>query len=121
MTVFFEIQSSQPEREVKFYSHIFGWTFIKDDTAPIELYRIDSTEILGCILKRPVEVPPKQYGTNAFVCSFEVENFENTLEVITQNGGQVIMPKFKIPNRCWQGYFLDQDNNAFGIFEMIKN
>ncbi len=37
--------------------------------------------------------------------------------MILQNGGQVALPKFAIPGRCWQGYFLDLDSNTFGIFE----
>ena len=29
------------------------------------------------------------------------------------------MTKFEIPGICWQGYFLDADNNTFGILEVI--
>jgi len=31
------------------------------------------------------------------------------------------MAKFAVPGRCWQGYFLDTDNNVFGIFEVDGN
>ncbi|ENW84083.1 hypothetical protein F908_00988 [Acinetobacter sp. NIPH 284] len=31
------------------------------------------------------------------------------------------MEKFAIPNRCWQGYFLDLDKNVFGICEIDEN
>ncbi|MEY5048235.1 MAG: hypothetical protein RLZZ175_1594 [Bacteroidota bacterium] len=39
-------------------------------------------------------------------------------ELILKNGGRIALPKFAIPSRCWQGYFLDKDNNTFGIFEV---
>jgi predicted enzyme related to lactoylglutathione lyase len=66
-------------------------------------------------------VPPVGGGTNAFVCSVQVENFDKTSELILKNGGQIALPKFAIPSRCWQGYFVDLDNNPFGIFEVDEN
>lgn len=118
---YFEIQSSNPEREKAFYAKIFGWSFIRDENIPIEYYRIETNSITGGLLKRPNIVPPKEFGANAFVCSIQVESFDKTSEQILKLGGQVAMPKFAIIGRCWQGYFLDQDNNTFGIFEVDSN
>jgi len=118
---YFEIQSSNPSREVKFYKNVFGWKFIKEELVPIEYYRIETNSIDGGLLKRPAQVPPMQSGTNAFCCSMQVENFDNIQELILKNGGQIALPKFAIPGRCWQGYFMDEDNNVFGIFEVDAN
>ncbi|HMQ67349.1 MAG TPA: VOC family protein [Ignavibacteria bacterium] len=118
---YFEIQSSQPEREIKFYETIFGWIFIKENFVPIEYYRIETGTIYGGLLKRPAKIPPPGSGTNAFVCSIEVANFDETSKLITDNGGKIALAKFAIAGRCWQGYFNDQDNNTFGIFEADKD
>lgn len=118
---YFEIQSTNPQREIKFYKNVFGWKFIKEEFIPIEYYRIETNGINGGLLKRPAEVPPTQSGTNAYCCSIQVENFDKTQELILQNDGIVALPKFAIPGRCWQGYFLDADNNVFGIFEVNEN
>lgn len=118
---YFEIQSSDPARDVKFYETIFGWEFSRDKNIPIEYHRIATTGAHGGLLKRPVPVPPRGYGTNAFVCSIEVENFDQTADLIMKNGGTVAMEKFVIPGKCWQGYFLDPDNNTFGIFQVDEN
>lgn len=115
---YFEIQSSYPEREKAFYSTLFGWTFAKDDNLEIEYYRIDTNSINGGLLKRPTKIPPSEFVTNAYVCSIQVENFDKTSEQVLNLGGQIAMPKFAITGRCWQGYFLDQDNNIFGVFEL---
>jgi len=115
---YFEIQSSDPKRELKFYQTVFGWKFIKEDYVPLEYYRIETNGINGGLLKRPAKIPPPESGTNAFVCSIQVSSFDNTEKKILENGGQVALPKFAIPGRCWQGYFLDADNNTFGIFEV---
>lgn len=118
---YFEIQSSDPPREVNFYKNIFGWKFIRQESIPIEYYRIETNTISGGLLKRPVKVPPAESGTNAYVCSVQVESFDKTAELIIRNGGRVAMPKFAIPKRCWQGYFMDADYNTFGIFEVDEN
>jgi predicted enzyme related to lactoylglutathione lyase len=117
---YFEIQSSNPERDVQFYKTIFGWKFIKQEFLPIEYYRIETESVSGGLLKRPVKVLPES-GTNAFVCSIQVENFDKTSELILKNGGRIAMAKFAVPGRCWQGYFLDPDNNTFGLFEVDEN
>ena len=118
---YFEIQSSNPEREVAFYTNVFAWEFTKDEHIPIEYYRIKTACMNGGLLKRPAQTPALAMGTNAFTCSIQVENFDETAQKILQNGGQIAMPKFAIPFRCWQGYFIDQDNNTFGIFEVDEN
>jgi len=118
---YFEIQSSDPDRDIKFYTSVFDWKFIKEEFVPIEYYRIETNSIYGGLLKRPAKIPPKESGTNAFVCSIEVENFDEMANKIIQAGGQVALPKFAIPGRCWQGYFIDLDNNTFGIFEVDEN
>ena len=118
---YFEIQSSDINRDIDFYKSVFGWKFIKEEFVPIEYYRIETGGLYGGLLKRPAKVPPPEFGTNAFTCSIQVENFDKTADIILQNHGQIAIPKFAIPNRCWQGYFIDLDNNTFGIFEVDEN
>ena len=117
---YFEIQSSNLEREVHFYRTVFGWNITKDEAMPIEYYRIETDGIQGALLERPVDVVPMS-GTNAFTCSIEVTNFDKTAKMILDNGGVVAVPKMAIPGRCWQGYFVDADHNVFGIFEVDEN
>ena len=50
-----------------------------------------------------------------------VADFDATAALILAHGGQVAMPKFAIPKQCWQGYFLDADNNTFGIVQADAN
>ena len=118
---YFEIQSSNPEREVKFYSEVFGWKFTKVEGLPIQYYQIETSNMHGGLLERPAQTPPTHCGTNAFTCSIEVENFDETAEKILALGGQVAMEKFAIPNKCWQGYFIDPDHNTFGLVQVDEN
>jgi hypothetical protein len=115
---YFEIQADDPAAAVDFYSSVFGWTFARDPHLPIEYWRITSDGVRGAILKRPAPVPPLGGGTNAFVCSFEVKDFDATSAAIERLGGLVALPKFAIPAKCWQGYFVDPAHNTFGIFQV---
>ena len=115
---YFEVQASDPPKLANFYKEVFGWNFSKDKSIPIEYYRIEMAGIYGGLLKRPAKTPPMEYGTNAFTCSIQVENFNKTAAKILEHGGQVALPKFAIPGKCWQGYFIDSDNNVFGIFQV---
>ena len=115
---YFEIQSENPAAAVKFYERVFGWTFERDPALPIEYWRASTPGMNGAILKRPAPAPSAPSGTNAFVCSIQVENFDETSSAVLRNGGRVALPKFAVRGRCWQGYFLDPDGNTFGVFEV---
>jgi predicted enzyme related to lactoylglutathione lyase len=116
--IFFEIQADDLARGIEFYRSIFGWEFTQQPHAPLEYWDIATGNARGGILKRPAPPPPPGHGTNAFVCSVEVDNFDLTTARILSNGGQVVLEKFAVPGRCWQGYFLDTEGNTFGIFQV---
>jgi predicted enzyme related to lactoylglutathione lyase len=74
---YFESQADDPTRAAAFYRAIFGWEIVRDESIPIEYWRIDTRGgIEGAILERPVAAPPERSGTNAAVISMQVENFE---------------------------------------------
>lgn len=127
--VHFEIQVDDTARAKKFYGDVFGWEFqdwpmpggepyIGVMTAPK-----DSKEagINGGMLKRPCPAPKPEQGTNAYVCTMQVDNFDETAQKVAAAGGTVALPKFAIAGMAWQGYFLDTEGNTFGVHEADKN
>ena len=54
---------------------------------------------------------------NSFVCTVQVENFDETAKAILAAGGAVAVPKFALPKMAWQGYFLDTEGNTFGVHQ----
>ena len=114
---YFEIQADDLNRASRFYRDLFGWTFTKAEGLPVEYWRIETEGPRGGLLKRPAKTPPSGHGTNAFVCSMEVEDFDKVAQKIAALGGTVALPKFAVPGVCWQGYFLDTEGNVFGIFQ----
>jgi hypothetical protein len=116
--IYFEIQVDDVDRARRFYENVFGWSFRRLDLVPIEYYSIETGGSRGGMLKRPARTPPPEHGTNAFVCSIEVESFDETATRIAAGGGVVALPKFAVPGTCWQGYFVDPEGNTFGLFEV---
>ncbi len=124
--VHFEIQADEPERAIAFYKNIFGWTIEQWGeqkywmimTAPKE-----STEpgINGGLLPRPTKLLDGVCGSNAFVATVQVENYDAMAEKILAEGGKAAMPKFAIPGMAWQGYFLDTEGNTFGLHQADTN
>ena len=119
--IYFEIQADDLKRAMHFYTEIFGWSFLEQPGLPIEYYNIVTGGTYGGLLKRPAKTPPPECGTNAFTCSVEVEDFDETAKIITEQGGTVAFPKMAVPGKCWQGYFVDTEGNTFGIFQVDEN
>ena len=124
--VHFEIQAEDPRRAMHFYKAIFGWNFQKwgeQDYWMIMTAEKDSKEpgINGGLLPRPAKTPPQECGTNAYACTIQVEDFDETAQKIEAAGGVVAMPKFALVGMAWQGYFLDTEGNVFGVHQPDPN
>ena len=126
--VHFEIQVDDCERAIKFYTDVFGWDFQKWEGSPTEYWMImtapkDSKEpgINGGLFKRPCPAPAPEQGTNAYVCTIQVDDYDACAEKILKAGGIVAMPKFALPGMAWQGYYIDTEGNTFGIHQADPN
>ncbi|MDP3995136.1 MAG: VOC family protein [bacterium] len=124
--VHFEIQADDTARAMKFYTDVFGWEFQQWEqnqywmvmTAPK-----DSKEpgINGGLQPRPAPRPAQGQGTNAYVCTVQVDNIDETIKKIEAGGGIVALPKFAFPGMAWQAYYLDTEGNTFGIHQPDVN
>ncbi len=126
--VHFEIHADNPERAATFYTEVFGWDIQKWDSPDMEYWVVmtaekDSTEpgINGGLLRRPSALPDEVCGSNAFVCTIQVEDYDEVAAKIEQAGGKVAMPKFALAGMAWQGYFFDTEGNTFGLHQADAN
>jgi uncharacterized protein len=114
---YFEIQADDTQRAIGFYSKIFGWAFEEVTGLQIPYWRIETGTLRGGLMQRPAKAPAPGSGTNGFVCSIEVADFDAMTDAIVRGGGKIAMPKFAVPGTCWQGYFIDTEGNVFGLFQ----
>ncbi|MFV0463339.1 MAG: VOC family protein [Nostocoides sp.] len=121
--VHFEIQADNIERAKAFYAAAFGWTF-QDYSAftgspywGVVTGEESEPGINGGLLQRPVPAPGLGQGTNAWVVTMGVDDYDATEAKILAAGGQVALPKFALPGMAWQGYYLDTEGNTIGIHQ----
>jgi uncharacterized protein len=118
--VHFEIQASQPQALVDFYSELLGWRFTKWEMAEywlIETGPDDQPGINGGLLPRPSEAPGETQAVNAFVCTAQVESLEATLARGAELGASVALPTMPVPGVGWLAYIKDPDGNVLGLLQ----
>ena len=121
--VHFEIQADDLERARSFYTDVFGWSF-EDYTeytgSPywgVVTGPEEEPGINGGLLPRPDPRPGTGQGTNGFVCTIGIVDYDDTERRILAAGGEVAVPKTALPGMAWQGYYLDTEGNTFGIHQ----
>lgn len=117
--VHFEIHAADPERAVKFYEKVFGWTFQKWE-GPMEYWLIttgpdDQPGINGGLMKRRGEIDGQ--AVIAYVCTVDVADLAASMATVEANGGTVAVPKMPIPGMGWLAYYKDTAGNIFGMMQ----
>ena len=121
--VHFEIHAADPNRAVKFYESLFGWTFQKWE-GPMEYWLVttgpnDQPGINGGLVQRQGEIDGQ--AVIAYVCTVDVENLDASVQAAVDNGGQIALPKMPIPGMGWLAYCKDTEGNIFGMMQGDPN
>jgi uncharacterized protein len=111
--VHFEIPADNPERLIGFYSTAFGWSFHKWEGGGMPYWLIttgpnEEPGINGGLL-------PKQFPEQHLVNTITVANVDQSIETVTANGGEIVMPKMAVPTVGWLAYAKDPEGNIFGM------
>src|SRR5262245_13179165 len=119
-TVHFEIQASAPQQLIDFYGKMFAWSFNQWEGGDYWLIGTGSAEapgINGGLLPRRGPRPEEGAAVNAFVCTVDVENVDQSLALLKELGGVVAVPKMPVPGVGWLAYAKDPDGNIFGMMQ----
>ena len=118
--VHFEIQASEPQRLIDFYSGLFEWKFNKWDGGDYWLINTGpdgEPGINGGLLPRRGDVPKDMAAMNAFVITVDVDDIDTMLERSQADGALVAVPKMAVPGVGWLAYVKDPDGNIFGMMQ----
>lgn len=121
--VHFEIHASDIERAKAFYGAVFGWDFPLWMEEPpywgVMTAPQDSSEpgINGGLMERMGAAPAIGAPVNGFVCTVQVDNYDEIHDRIMAAGGTVALPKMALVGMAWQGYYIDTDGNIFGVHQ----
>lgn len=112
--VHFDIPVDDTEKAKNFYGTVFGWKFTEVQPGMYWLVEAGAKEemgINGAIMKRR---DPGQPISSYLSC----ENIDKTIGMITQNGGEIVVPKSPVPGMGWFAFFKDPDKNIVGIWQV---
>ena len=91
--VYFEIPVNDMNRAIKFYTTVFSFDLDKEiiDKNEMALFPFvdENSGISGALAKGEIYKPTK----DGVVIYFKTENIEQTLQLATSNGGQILYPK----------------------------
>jgi predicted enzyme related to lactoylglutathione lyase len=112
--VHFEINSNDPEKSMKFYKGVFDWEFDKWK-GPLDYWLIKTGDkkdygINGGLMKRK----DPDVKINPFI---DVSSIDEFIKKIEDNGGKIVVPKHPVPGVGYCAYFMDPDENLFGMME----
>jgi uncharacterized protein len=120
--VHFEINADDVERASKFYRAVFGWK-IEPWGPPeygymhVETGHSAEPGIDGGLWKDQGTMPTPGSRLNAFNCSIEVSNIDETMMNVKAAGGSVVRDKAQIPGVGWLAMCTDTEGNTFGLMQ----
>jgi len=119
-TVHFEIQASEPQALIDFYGRMFDWSFSKWEGGEYWLVgtgEVGAPGINGGLLPRRGPRPDEGAAVNAFVCTVDVADLDQSLLLLKELKGTVAVPKMPVPGVGWLAYAKDPDGNIFGMMQ----
>jgi len=91
--IYFEIPVEDLDRAIKFYANVFNFKFEKINIDGNEMalfpFHNDIQGISGALAKGDIYKPTKK----GVLIYFKTEHIEQILEIVIQNGGQILYPK----------------------------
>ena len=114
--VHFELPTDDAAASRKFYENVFGWTFTQYG-GPMEYWLAKTGEpgtpgIDGALGGPANEVK----GT---VNTVGVDDLDEALQKVVENGGQVFSPKDEVPGVGWVAYIREPGGALLGMFQSL--
>ena len=110
--IHFDISADEPERAIRFYRDVFGWS-IKKWNGPVDYWLVETGAgepgIDGGIAYR------KEHETT--IMTIAVTSVDEAVQKIEQTGGTVIQPKTSVSKVGYVAYCKDTEGNIFAIME----
>ena len=117
--IHFEIHAENPERAIKFYSAVLGWSFNKWE-GPMPYWLVitgpdGQPGINGGLMPRRGTIDGE--AVIAYVCTVDVPDVDQFTKKATAAGAAVVVPKMPIPGVGWLVYCKDTEGNIFGMMQ----
>lgn len=110
-----ELATTDPEKAVKFYSAVFGWTFDAMDMGPMGTYHLakrNGQQTAG-VMKNPPGSPPMSYWLHYIA----TKNVDGSTRNAREIGAKVLVEPMDIPNIGRFSVLQDPAGAVFALFQ----
>ena len=117
----FAIHIDDIERAKNFYGEVFEWGFASygpQDFLQIKADKTETGELIGALQSR--QYSPLKEKIIGLECTITVENVDEIIQEVENNGGQILMPKTAIPYVGWITKFLDTEGNLVCAMQLDR-
>ncbi|OPY33145.1 MAG: Glyoxalase-like domain protein [Methanomassiliicoccales archaeon PtaU1.Bin124] len=115
--VHFEISCDVPERAVKFYEEVFGWTNQRWMDQPYWLIMTGDRKTPGI----DGAIQPRTDFKQPVINTIQVDSIDETIAKIKEKGGTVLTDKMDVPKVGVMVYFKDPDGNISGAMQFDRD
>jgi uncharacterized protein len=121
--VHFEIPANDVKKLQKFYENVLGWRITKAPMPGVEYFIIATvpTDEEGMLQRPGVNggLYPRTQGMQGApqVNYISVEDIDKYTDMVTKEGGKILVPKNQIPTVGWFAIAADPEGNAFGLLQ----
>lgn len=114
---YFEIPVNNMDRAMNFYSNIFECDFIKDTIHGNDMAFFPFNEkcqgITGALAKGSIYKP----SISGSLIYLSTSNLDQTIQKVTEVGGEILFPKSEVPGYGWVAEFKDCEGNRVALFQ----
>ena len=110
----FEMNVKDVKKTIKFYEEVFGWQFQKWD-GPMDYWLI----MTGDENEPGIDggLGYQEEGFPKVVNTIDVDDIDDVIKKIENNGGKIVNPKHAVPGVGWLAYFKDSEGVMSGIMQ----
>ena len=108
----FAIHIDDIDRAKSFYESVFEWGFASygpTDFLQIKADQSENGELIGALQAR--KYSPVEEKIIGLECTISVENVDEIISRVENEGGKILLPKTAIPYVGWITKFLDTEGN----------
>lgn len=108
----FAIHIDDIDRAKNFYEQVFDWgfaTYGPPDFLQIKADQTEQGERIGALQSR--KYSPLQEKIIGLECTISVDDVDEIIQKVENNGGRILMTKTAIPTVGWITKFLDTEGN----------
>jgi len=117
--VHFDIHADDPERAMRFYADLFGWTYQEyfPDYWGVITGEEGTPGISGGLTRRRGPSPTAGQPVSSFVCTIDVPSIDEYIDRAVAGGATESVAKHAIAGMAWLAYYTDTEGNIFGMYQ----